>query len=513
MLAFWARMSQFSTVIGKRMKFSSPYLANAGRWLLNRRDFLRLGGTGLGGIALTALLSEQGLLAADGEHIQPQWSPERPNAPRPPHFQAKAKNALVIFCSGALSHLDVWDYKPELIKRHGQPIPGGDNLITFQGANGALTQPLWEFRPRGQTGKMISDMLPQLAELADELCFIHSMTAKSNTHGPAENQMSTGFTLEGFPSMGSWVSYALGTHNQDLPAFVAIPDPRGVPQVGPNHWNSAFLPAVFQGTAFNADKPIPNLEPPKQISAPAELASRDFLRLLNERHLARHPGDTELSARIASYELAAKMQLSASEVTDLSKETATTLDFYGVNDANALKGRFARNCILARRLIERGVRFVQLFNGAYAMGEGVGNWDGHKTLKKQYDIHAPILDQPCAALLRDLKQRGLLETTLVAFVTEFGRMPTFQKDASGRDHNPSGFTVWLAGAGIKRGFSYGATDEFGHKAVENVATIYDLHATILHVLGLNHERLTFYHNGAYRRLTDVHGDVLKDLLS
>ncbi|HMJ90356.1 MAG TPA: DUF1501 domain-containing protein [Candidatus Acidoferrum sp.] len=486
-------------------------LSNAGRWLLNRRDFLRFGGTGLSSIALLSLLAEQRLLAK--EPVQPLWSPEHPYAPRTPHFASKAKNVLVIFCSGALSHIDAWDYKPELIKRHDQPLPGQDKLITFQGENGNLVKPLWEFRARGQSGKMISDMLPNLAELADDFCFIHSMTAKSNTHGPAENQMSTGFILDGFPSMGSWATYALGSENQNLPAFVAIPDPRGVPQVGPNHWGSAFLPAAFQGTAFNADKPIPNLATPKEISPSAEAGTRDFLKVLNERHLAQHPGDSDLSARIAAYELAAKMQLSAAEVADLTKETRSTLDLYGVNDANKVKAGFARNCVLARRLIERGVRFVQLFNGAYAMGEGVGNWDGHKSLKTQYDIHRAILDQPCAALIKDLKQRGLLDQTLVAFVTEFGRMPTFQKGASGRDHNPHGFTVWLTGAGVKRGFSFGATDEFGHKAVKDITTIYDLHATILHLLGLDHEQLSFYHNGAERRLTDVHGEVVNDILA
>jgi hypothetical protein len=491
----------------------SESLTNAGRWLLNRRHFLRYGGTGLGGIALTALLAEQGSLASDKTPIRPGFSPERPHAPRPPHFRPRAKNVLVIFCSGALSHLDTWDYKPELFKRHGEPMPGTDKLITFQGENGALTKPLWEFKPHGQSGKMISALLPNLAKLADELCFIHSMTALSNTHGPAENQMSTGFTLDGFPSVGAWVSYALGTGNQDLPAFVAIPDPRGVPQVGPNHWNAAFLPAVFQGVAFNADQPIPNLATPKEISPATERSTRDFLKLLNERHLARHPGDTELSARIASYELAARMQLSAMEVTELAPESNATLELYGVHDANQLKARFAKNCLLARRLIERGVRFVQLFNGAYAMGEGVGNWDGHKYLQDQYSVHAPILDQPCAALIKDLKTRGLLDHTVVAFVTEFGRMPTFQKGANGRDHNPSGFTVWLTGAGVKRGFSFGATDEFGHKAVENVTTIYDLHATILHLLGLDHQRLSFYHNGIERRLTDVHGRVIDEILA
>ena len=492
----------------------SSLLSPAGRQLLDRRSFLRCAGTGLGGVALVSLLAEQRLLAAGKTAITPQWSPQRPHAPRPPHFEPAARNVLVIFCSGACSHLETWDYKPELFKRHGQPMPGvGDKFVTFQGENGALNKPLWDFKPRGQSGKMISEMLPHLAELADDLCFIHSMTAKSNTHGPAENQMSTGFILDGFPSMGSWVSYALGTENADLPAFVAIPDPRGVPQVGPNHWNSAFLPAVFQGTAFNADQPIPNLATPKEITPATEAGTRDFLKLLNERHLARHPADSELLARIASYELAARMQLSAAEVGDFRGESRATLELYGVNDGNKLKAGFGRNCLLARRLLERGVRFVQLFNGSYAMGEGVGNWDGHKTLKDQYSIHAPILDQPCAALLRDLKARGLLGHTLVVWVTEFGRMPTFQKGASGRDHNPSGFTVWLTGAGVKRGFSHGATDEFGYQAIEGVATIYDLHATILHLLGLDHERLSFYHNGAERRLTDVHGEVIREILA
>jgi Protein of unknown function (DUF1501) len=309
------------------------------------------------------------------------------------------------------------------------------------------------------------------------------------------------------------VSYALGSECHDLPTFVAIPDPRGVPQVGPNHWNSGFLPAVYQGTAFNADRPIPNLATPNEITVRGEAASRDFLKFLNDEHLKHHPGDSELSARIASYELAAKMQLSSAEVSNFSHESPATLNLYGATDPNKLKAGFARNCLLARRLIERGVRFVQLFNGAYAMGEGVGNWDGHKKLKEQYDVHAPILDQPCAALITDLKARGLLDSTLVIFVTEFGRMPTFQKDASGRDHNPHGFTVWLTGAGVKRGFSYGATDEFGHRAVTDICTIYDLHATILHLLGLDHERLTFYHNGVQRRLTDVHGQVIEDILA
>ncbi len=481
--------------------------------LTDRRSFLGNAATGLAGVALTSLLADDQLLAEDSSPLRPRIRPEAPLAPRASHFEPKAKRVLVIFCSGGVSHLDTWDYKPELVRRDGQPLPGVDRLVTFQGENGALAAPRWRFRPRGQSGKYISDLLPNLAELADEMCFVHSMTARSNTHGPGENQMSTGNTLDGFPSVGAWVSYALGSECRDLPAFVAIPDPRGVPQVGPNNWGSAFLPAVFQGTAFNTERPIPNLARPAEISEATDRATRSFLNFLNVRHLDRHPGESELAARIASYELAARMQLQAARVADFSDESAHVLESYGVNDSNRIKAGFARNCILARRLLERDVRFVQLFNGAYAMGEGVGNWDGHKMLQADYSRHGPILDQPCAALLRDLKTRGMLADTLVVWVTEFGRMPTFQRGANGRDHNPSGFTVWLAGAGVKGGTSYGATDTFGHRAVENVCSIYDLHATILHLLGLNHERLSYYHNGLERRLTDVHGHVIHEILA
>lgn len=478
---------------------------------LSRRSFLNQSVSGLSSIALSSLLSRHGLLA--NEPIRPQIDPARPYAPRPAHFAPRAKNVVMIFCSGALSHVDTFDYKPELVKRHGMPLPGAADLITFQGAQGNLVKPIWEFKPRGQSGKMISDLVPHIAEFADDMCFIHSMTAKSNTHGPAENQMSTGYILDGFPGIGSWVTYALGSECDDMPAFVAIPDPRGVPQIGSRHWNSGFLPAVFQGTAFNASKPIPNLLRPASVSEAADRDTRKLVNFLNQRQAAEHPADSDLAARISSYELAARMQIAASEVGNLAGESKATLDLYGVNDSNETKVGFAKNCLLARRLIERGVRFVQLFNGSYAMGEGVGNWDGHKTIEKQYSVHGPILDQPVAGLLRDLKARGLLQDTLVAFVTEFGRMPTFQKGANGRDHNPKGFTVWLAGAGVKKAFSYGATDEFGYQAVEKVTTIYDLHATILHLLGIDHERLSYYNNGIERRLTDVHGHVIKAVLA
>jgi hypothetical protein len=489
----------------------NPSSTGAHRFL-NRRAFLGSTMQGLGSIALTHLLSRDGLLAS-APAVRPLIDPSRPYAPRHPHFEPKAKRCLVIFVSGALSHVDTFDYKPELVRRHDTPMPASEKLVTFQGENGNLIKPLWEFRPRGQSGKMMSDLLPHIAGHADDLCFIHSMTGKSNTHGPAENQMSTGFTLDGFPGMGSWATYALGSENQDLPAFVAIPDPRGGPQIGPRHWASGFLPASFQGTPFSAGRPIPHLTRPQTISASEERSTRAFMKLLNDRHLEKQQGDSELAARIASYELAARMQLAAAEVGDFTTESPATRKLYGMDDADGSKAGFAKNCVLARRLLERGVRFVQLFNGSYAMGEGVGNWDGHKSIATQYPGHANILDQPCAALLTDLKARGLLDDTLVAFVTEFGRMPTFQKGANGRDHNPKGFTVWLTGAGVKKGYSHGATDDFGHQAVQDVTTIYDLHATLLHLMGLDHERLSFYHNGIERRLTDVHGHVIQQVLA
>jgi hypothetical protein len=478
--------------------------------LLNRRNFLGQSGRGLGGIALASLLQQEQLLSAAPGPIRPIIDPAKPFASRNTHHPAAAKKVLVIFCAGACSQLDTFDYKPELIKQHGKPLPGGDKLVTFQGAQGNLTQSPWAFKPRGESGKMISELVPQLGELADDMCFIHSMTGKTNTHGPGENFMSTGYTLDGFPSMGAWTTWALGSENDNLPAYVAIADPRGTPQSSVNNWGPGFLPAAFQGTEFNATNPLNNLDRPTGTSAATDRATRGFLKGLNERHLANFPGDSELAARISSYELAARMQLSVPEVTDLSTEPQSILKEYGADDAdNPLKAKFAKNCILARRLIEQGVRFVQLFNGAYQTGgEGVSNWDGHKSLEKQYSKHGPVLDQPCAALLRDMKRRGLLEDTLVVWTTEFGRMPTFQKGASGRDHNPDGFTTWLMAP-----FSYGATDEFGYRAVDNVATVYDFHATILHLLGLDHKRLTYYHNGFERRLTDVHGKVIGDVLS
>jgi hypothetical protein len=464
--------------------------------LLNRRQFLGQMGSGLGSIALACLLAEES------------------GASVPLQYPAKAKRIVQIFCPGAVSQLDTFDYKPELIRMHGQPMPGEEKLVTFQGGNGALMKSPWDWKQHGKSGKWVSDLLPHLAECVDEMAFIHSLTAKSNTHGPAMLQMNTGFILDGFPSMGAWVNYALGSANQNLPAFVAIPDSRGMPPNGPANWSAGFLPATFQGTPFSYDQPIANLNSPRGSDATGEKELRAYLDAMNEEHLRHNPGQSDLAARISAYQLAARMQLSAPEATDLSKETRETLALYGADSSEPIKAGYAKNCILARRLLERGVRFVQVYCGAHASAvDGLLNWDAHKTLKKDYERHAPIMDQPTAALLLDLKRTGLLKDTLVLWTTEFGRMPTHQTGSEGRDHNPMGFTAWMAGAGVKKGFSYGATDEFGYKAVQDVCTIYDFHATVLRLLGLDHKKLTYYHNGSMRRLTDVHGEVISPLLA
>jgi hypothetical protein len=464
---------------------------------LTRRHFLRDTATGLTGVALTALLGDELVAAGQIQHHVP-----------------KAKQVLQIFCPGAASHVDLWDYKPALEKYDGTPLPGAEREVTFQGKNGNLMKSPWPFSPAGQSGKPISTLLPQVARHADEIAFIHSMTSRSNTHGPASVFMNTGFVREGFPAAGAWASYALGSLNDNLPTFVAITDVRGEPPNGKANWSSGFLPAQHQAVMLAAHQPLRNLNRPAQIAEAEEQATRDFLRRLDEAHAARHPGESELRARMSAYELAAKMQLAAPETADLNREPAQVHKLYGTADGNALKAAYARNCLLARRLLERGVRYVSLYCASRASGvDGLLNWDAHRTLKADYERHCPVFDQPTAALLTDLKQRGMLRDVLVLWTTEFGRMPTHQEGTTGRDHNPDGFTVWMMGAGVKGGTSYGATDEFGRRAVENVATVYDFYATVLHLLGLDHERLTYYHNGTNRRLTDVHGHVLSDVLA
>ncbi len=372
----------------------------------------------------------------------------------------------------------------------------------------------WPFVPCGESGKEISSLLPFMAKHVDDIAFVHSMQSKTNTHGPGCVLMNTGHATEGFPSAGAWTSYALGSANDNLPTYVAMPDVRGEPPNGKANWSSGFLPAQHQAIVVAAHEPIRNLNRPVGISESAELSSRDLLRQLDQRYAAAHPGETELQARVAAYELAARMQLSAPEICDLAKESAEVHQLYGTSDENPLKAAYARNCLLARRLLQQGVRYVNLYCASRASGvDGLLNWDAHKTLKGDYERHCPVFDQPTAALLSDLKRTGLLNDTLVLWTTEFGRMPTHQAGTTGRDHNPDGFTCWMMGAGIKGGMSYGATDEFGRRAAVDPCTVWDMYATVLHLLGYDHKRLTWYHNGLDRRLTDVHGNLLTSILT
>ena len=481
--------------------------------LLSRRGFLQDVYTGLLGISLASLVSDD-LQGSDGEAtsdgVLAKWRPGRGES----HFPAKAKRVLQIFCPGAASHMDLWEYKPSLEEYHGKPLPGAEDFVSFQGKNGNLMMSPWPFVACGDSGKMISSMLPHMARHVDEIAFIHSMTSKTNTHGPGCVFMNTGHATEGFPSAGAWLSYALGSANDTLPTYVALPDVRGEPPNGKANWSNGFLPAQHQAIVMNAQQPIRNLQLPKEVGMEEEQATRDLLELLNQQHAQRHPGESELQARIEAYQLAARMQLSAPEVTDLSAESRSTHRLYGTDDPNSLKAAYARNCLLARRLLEKGVRYVNLYCASRASGvDGLLNWDAHKTLKPDYERHCPVFDQPTAALLTDLKQRGLLDDTLVLWTTEFGRMPTHQAGTTGRDHNPDGFTCWMMGAGVKGGTSYGATDEFGRRAEVDPVTVWDFYATALHLLGFHHEKLTYYHNGLDRRLTDVQGHVIQQVLA
>ncbi len=478
--------------------------------ILSRRGFLSSSFSGLAGIGLASLLGSDMALGAAAESGAIGGAVR----PGPAQFAPRAKRVLQIFCPGGASHIDLWEHKPMLEKLHGQPMPGEENLVTFQGKNGNLMKSPWPFAPAGQSGKMISTLLPNMARHVDDIAFIHSMQSKTNTHGPGCVFMNTGTIFEGFPSAGSWVSYALGSDNENLPAYVAIPDIRGEPPNGKANWSNGFLPAQFQAVELAAQQPIRNLRAPEGVSREEDMATRDFLRLLDEEHLAQHPGLSELQARMNAYQLAARMQLSAPAVANLDAESQFTRRLYGVDDANPLKAAYAKNCLLARRLLEEGVRYVNLYCASRASGvDGLLNWDAHKTLEADYDRHAPIFDEPTAALLTDLKQRGLLDETLVLWTTEFGRMPTHQAGVLGRDHNPDGFTCWMMGAGVRPGATIGATDDLGRRAAVDPVTVWDFYATVLHILGFDHTQLTYYHNGLNRRLTDVHGNVLQGLLA
>ena len=488
-----------------------------------RRDFLWKTGGGLGGVALTALLAEQGLLGAEA-HLKSQIpdlkSPPSPLAPRPSHHAPSAKAVIQIFCPGGLSQVDTWDYKPELIKRAGKPFDPDGKLQFFASKPGACQPGFWPFQRRGQSGLWMSDLFPRLATCADDLAFIHSMTSKSALHGPGMFMMNSGFIVPGFPSMGSWITYGLGSETDNLPAYVVLPDPRGLPPGGVINWGAGFLPAVHQGTTMEAaagKEPIADLFPPKSFAAKtrdSEAAGRDFLQLLNRNHAAQRHNAPDLEARISAYELAAQLQLSAPEATDLANETAATKNLYQIDDEDI--GPFGRQCLLARRLIERGVRFVQIYCGAEntQAREIRPNWDSHEDLPRDYGYWGRVLDTGAGALIKDLKSRGMLDSTLVNCTSEFGRQPAAQgKKAKGRDHNAGVFTAWLAGGGIKGGTSYGQSDDLGFKVGEHPAYSYDFHATALHLLGLDHERLSYYHNGIQRRLTDVHGHVIREILA
>ena len=371
----------------------------------------------------------------------------------------------------------------------------------------------WDWKQHGQSGKWVSGLAPHLASCVDDIAFVHSMIAKSNVHGPATFMQNTGFVLPGFPCMGSWVSYGLGSMNQNLPTFIVLPDARGFAPNGPGNWSAGFLPASHQGTMIRASSanPIYDLFPPKDakyITPASETETWKLLREMNHEHMAQHAGDSRLDARIASYEMAAKLQLSAPEVLDISGESDATRKLYGVDEK--VTEDFGRNCLVARRLLERGVRFVQVWSGA-DNGFPRRNWDSHENLAKDHADMAAGMDKPAAALIKDLKSRGLLDDTIVFWTTEFGRMPCSQ-GAKGRDHNPFAFTVWMAGGGVKGGASYGTSDEWSYKIAENPTYCYDVHATILHLLGIDHTKLTYRHDGIDRRLTDVHGSVIPELL-
>lgn len=485
-----------------------------GAQLLNRRNFMRHTGLAMGALGLAPLLADDNRAASSEKApIRPSIDPNNPYAPRDGHFAVAADQVLVIYCPGAVSHVDTFDYKPALTKQHGKKPPGLP-AVTFEGPSGNIAKPFWDFKARGESGKMTSDLLPHMGGLVDDFCFVHSLHTQTSAHPQGENFFNTGFTMEGFPSFGAWVTYALGSECSDLPAYVAINDPRGLARSGKNNFGSGFLPASFQATDFNAKSPPANLGRPAAYSAADDKQTVDLLKRLNGKHLEKYPGDADLAARIASYELAGKMQTSVPEMMDLKGEPEFVHKEYGTESGTDLKKEYAKNCILARRLLEKGVRVVQLFNGSDPSGgNGVTNWDSHANILKTHAMQAEIMDQPTAALIRDLKRRGMLERTLVVWCTEFGRMPFLQSNGTGRDHNPGAFTCILAGAGVQKGFSYGESDEFGFKAAVDPVEVYDFNATILHLMGLDHERLSYYHNGLERRLTNVHGHVLKEVLA
>jgi len=422
------------------------------------------------------------------------------------HFVGRAKRVIHLFMHGGPSHVDLWDPKPELIRRAGQPLPDsfGEVMTRRKVARNPLLAPIRPFRPRGESGIEVSDFLPEMGALADEWCVIRSCHGDSVNHPQSVYQMNTGSTLMGKPSLGSWVSYGLGSENESMPAYLVLPDPRGGSKGGPPAWGCGFLPAVHQGVTLRpGQNPILNLKPPAGREG-EQRATIDLIQRLNRKHLAGRDFDDELSARIESYEMAFRMQAEAPDLVDLRGESEATRKLYGMDEPATRE--FGTRCLLARRMIERGVRFVQLYSG------DTNGWDAHKDVKENHGEYCAATDRPVAGLLRDLRSRGLLDDTLVIWGGEFGRMP-MSEQGTGRDHNPWGYSVALAGAGVKGGQVHGATDEFGLRAVESPVHVHDLHATILHLLGFDHEELTYLHNGLDARLTGVAGKVVHEILS
>lgn len=459
---------------------------------INRREFLLRSGGGFGGLAMSQVLGSERSI---------------------PHHAPKAKRVIQLFMNGGVSQMDTFDPKPKLKELNGQAFDPGTGALVESVTNSpgfkVLASP-FEFKQHGQSGRWVSNVFPHIAKIVDELTFLTSMTSKTNVHGLGSYMQNTGFTLPGFPCMGAWISYGLGNINKDLPEFVVMPDPKGLPYNNLGNFTAGFLPAKHQGTVINvkSNSPINYLFPPqeaKQITAQSESDGLELLRSLNQKYAQKFPSDSQLEARIKSYELAARMQLSAPHIFDLSGETQATKKLYGLEEDKTAD--FARRCIIGRRMLESGVRFVQIWSGA---GGPTNNWDNHANISTELPKMTRQVDQPIAALVRDLKSRGMLEDTLVIWTTEFGRMP-FSQGQAGRDHNGGTFVTWLAGAGIKPGVAHGQSDEWAWKAKKEI-WCYDLHATILHLLGIDHEKLSVRHNGINRRLTDVHGHVINEIL-
>jgi hypothetical protein len=489
--------------------FGTPSTAFA-----SRREFLRRAGGGFGTLALAGLLGQEGLLSNDA--AASELNALNPLAPKQSHFASKAKSVIWLFINGGPSPVDTWDYKPELTKRDGQELKGFDkNTGFFTDQVGPLMKSPFQWKQHGQSGTWVPEIFPEMAKHVDDMAFIHSLYTETNNHSPALFQINTGFSRMGFPCVGAWVTYGLGSESENLPAFLVMYDTlgRGLPKGHAQNWGAGFLPGIFQGTALNAQgQPIDNLLRDSAMSDCQQRRQLDLLRRLNKQHNEQHHNDSELAARIESFELAYRMQMAAPEALDISKETAATQKLYGIDNPKCK--HFAKQVLIARRMVERGVRFVQIYSGGM---ENERSWDGHVDIAGNHRQFAGETDIPIGALLTDLKARGLLDSTLVIWGGEFGRLPVSQRTQGtskpGRDHNPHALSYWLAGGGVKAGVHYGETDEIGHKAAVDRVSINDLHATFLHLLGMDHKRLTYKHNGRQFRLTDVAGEVVRKILA